>query len=397
MVRYSLDQVEEDMILGESVFLPSGELLLAAGYRIKERYRERLKQLGYRNILIEMEGTEQVVPSSTVSDAAQREMSNAIEYSSKELSNAVDHFRQKTSDKIKNILHENKQYLNKYIMNAGMLKVLDQFVEEIMSQSAIVLNLSAMKQVDSGLYSHALNVTITSLCIGKKYKLAYDEMKQLGIGALNYDLGLVALPKELHSKKLSEFNEEELKTYQQHTVFGFLMLSQNHSIPSTSAAVALQHHERLDGSGFPQGLKGDNRPPLKDFSRQNVIHRFAELVAVADCYDAFVYGRPQEGIPPGDGKNAIRKLIEMGGNTLNADIVKTLVSIVPLFPVGARVKILNAPSPQLVGYYGVVARDNLDNLEYPQIIIYETKNRQKIKPILIDTSKYKGFTLELVV
>jgi hypothetical protein len=68
-----------------------------------------------------------------------------------------------------------------------------------------------------------------------------------------------------------------------------------------------------------------------------------------------------------------------------------------LYPVGARIKIINAPTPQLIGYYGVVARDNPENLENPQIIIYETKNRQKIKPILIDMAKHKGFTLELVV
>ena len=87
----------------------------------------------------------------------------------------------------------------------------------------------------------------------------------------------------------------------------------------------------------------------------------------------------------------------MGGNLLNADIIKTLTTIVPLYPVGARIKIVNAPTPQLIGYYGVVARDNPENLENPQIIIYETKNRQKIKPILIDMAKHKGFTLELVI
>ncbi|HEX2959429.1 MAG TPA: HD domain-containing phosphohydrolase [Chitinispirillaceae bacterium] len=397
MVRYSLDQVQDDMVLGESIVLPSGELLLAAGYRIKERYRERLKQLGYRNILIDVEGTEDVNPQGVVTEATQREMGNSIDSSTKELSNVIEHFRIRSTEKIKDILKENKQYLNKYIMSNGMVKALDKFVEEIMSQSSIVLNLSAMQQTQPSLLSHALNVTITSLCIGKKYKLSYEEMKQLGIGALNYELGLVALPKELLAKKITEYSAEELKTYQQHTVYGFLMLSQNHTIPSTSAAVALQHHERQNGTGYPQGIKGDNRPPLKDFSRQNMIHRFAEIVAVADCYDSYISGRAREGIEPNEVKSALKNIIEMGGNLLNADIIKTLTAIIPIFPVGARIKITNAPTPQLIGYYGVIARDNPENLENPQIIIYETKNRQKIKPILIDMAKHKGFTLEIVV
>lgn len=397
LVKFNLEDIHDDMVLGESIFLPSGELLLAAGYSIKEKYRERLKQLGYRSVMIKVEGTEGVQPNATVSDAAEREMTNVLESSSKELANAITQFKNKSSDKIKDIIKENRQYLNKFIMGSGMIKALDQFVNEIMSQSSIVLNLSALQQTQKGLINHALNVTITALCIGKKYKYSYEEMKQLGIGALNYDLGLIGLPKELLEKKQSQFDETEMKAYRQHTVFGFLMLSQNHAIPSTSAAVALQHHEFQDGSGYPQNLRGDNRPPLKDFSRQNMIHRFAEIVSVADVYDQFISGRPFEEIESCPIPVAIRKLIELGGKKLNADIIKTLISIAPVFPVGSRIRILNAPTPQLIGYIGVVAKDNPENLELPQIILYESKNHQKIKPILIDLAKYKGFEMELIV
>ncbi len=397
MVRYNLDDLQEDMVLGESIFLPSGELLLAAGYRIKERYRERLRQLGYKAVFINVEGTEGVVAEGTVSEAAQRDMNNAIEDSSKELAGAIQQFKSRSNEQVRNIIKENHLYLNKFIMSSGMIKALDQFVNEIMSQSAIVLNLSALQQTQSGLLNHALNVTITSLCIGKKYKFSYEEMKQLGIGALNYDLGLIGLPKELLEKNHSEFNETEFKTYHQHTIFGFLMLSQNHMIPSTSAAVALQHHENQNGKGYPQGLKGDNRPPLKDFSRHNMIHRFAEIVAVADTYDQFISGRRLENIEACSVQTAIKKIIELSETKLNSEIVKTLLSIAPIYPVGARIRITNAPTPQLIGYYGVIAKDNPSNLEAPRIILFESKNHQKIKPVLVDLSKYKGFSLELIV
>jgi HD-GYP domain-containing protein (c-di-GMP phosphodiesterase class II) len=397
VVRYNIDDIQEEMVLGESIFLPSGELLLAAGYRIKERYRERLKQLGYRNILIEMEGTESVIPESTVSDTAQREMHASIETSGKELCNAMQQFRNKSVEKVRDILKDNKQVINKHIMTSGTGKVLEQFIDDIMSQTSILLNLSALKQTEPGLFTHAINVTITALCIGKKYKFSYEEMKQLGIGAINYDIGLVALPKEMFEKSFNTFNDEELKQYRQHTVFGFLMLSQNPGIPSTSSAVALQHHEREDGSGYPQGLRGDNRPPLKDISRKNVIHRFAEIVAVADIYDTLISGRRIEDVEPCPPRDAIKKIIQMSGEILNSEIVKTLVSIIPLFPVGARIRVTNAPTPLLIGYYGVVAKDNPENLENPQIILYETKNHIKIKPVLIDTAKHSGFTLELVI
>ena len=95
-------------------------------------------------------------------------------------------------------------------------------------------------------------------------------------------------------------------------------------------------------------------------------------------------------------KVAMRKMIEYGGNKLNSHIVKMLTSIVPVFPVGARIRVSNAPTPPLIGYYGVVAKDNPEDLERPKIIIYESKKRQKIKPILVDLQGHDGFELELV-
>ncbi|MCX7726944.1 MAG: hypothetical protein N2053_08850 [Chitinispirillaceae bacterium] len=398
MVRYSIDDVTPDMVLGESIYLPSGELLLATGNRIKERYRKKLLEMGYKSLLIEVEGTEHIRPQSTISEIAQNEMHSALQSTEKELSAELKNFREMSSEQIKEIIKKNKNHLNKYIMSTGIAKALEKFIEEIMSQTSIVLNLSVIRQTQPSLFTHALNVTITSLCIGRKYKFSYEEMRQLGIGALNYDLGLIAVTENILQKSLDELTEEEMKLYRQHTIFGYIMLSQNHLIPSTSAAVALQHHEHQDGSGFPKGIKGDNRPPLKDFSRQKMIHRFSEIVAVADVYNACIYGRPLLGIKNEMSvKEAMKRVILDSGTKLNSEIVKTLLSIIPVFPVGSRFKIVNAPTPQLIGYYGVVAKDNPDCLEAPQIIIYETKNHQRIKPILIDLSKHSGFTLELTV
>jgi HD-GYP domain-containing protein (c-di-GMP phosphodiesterase class II) len=281
-------------------------------------------------------------------------------------------------------------------MGTGLNNSLEQFIDEISNQPTVVLNLSVMQQAKASLVNHALNVTITALCLGRKYKFTADEMKQLGIGALSYDLGLVALPRELLDKPRAEYTEEEVKLYRQHPVFGFIMLTQNQGIPATASACALQHHERQDGSGFPRGIKGENRPPLKDFLRKGMIHRFAEIVAIADYYDMLLCGRRIEGVGKVPTQEAIKTLVQMSGTLLNSEIVKTLLSIVPLYPVGARVRIMDAPTPQLIGYHGVIAKDNPEHLECPQIILYETKNKQKIKPILVDLSKHAGFALELL-
>ena len=393
MVRYTINDVTDDMVLGESLFLPSGELLLAAGYRLKERYRKRLKELGFYSILINIKGTESVIPETIISTHLQREMAVSLNSAAQNLKDAIP-VKQQGIRAVQKAIKENQHYLNKYIVNSGIIRVVEHYVEEILNQPGIVLNISEMKKAPGDLYTHAINVSIISLCLGRKFRFSYEEMKQLGIGAINYDLGLVAVDPSIMEKE-DDFTEEEEGMYEQHTVFGYLMLSQNPAIPPTSSAVALQHHERQDGTGFPRGIKGENRPPLKDFSRKNVIHRFAEIVAVADVYDMLISGRPHC-FERHKVQEALKRVIQMGGTHLNSEIVKALVSIVPVYPVGTRIRILNAPVPQLVGYIGVVARDNLQNLDQPQIILYETKNRQNIKPFLIDLAQHKGFTFDLI-
>jgi HD-GYP domain-containing protein (c-di-GMP phosphodiesterase class II) len=394
MVRFHIDEVTDDMVLGESIFLPTGELLLSAGYRIKKRYRDRLRELGYQDLMIQVEGTEAVVPETTVTAVTQREMLSSLGSSTKNLKGLFEHFKQQGHKSVEHAIHENRQHLAHFIMNTGIQAALEKFIEEIMGQPEVVVNLSAMQQSSESLITHAMNVTITSLCIGRKYRLSYEELKQLAVGAISYDIGLVALPREILDKGLP-VSGAELEVFKQHTLFGYIMLSDNPAIPATSAAAALQHHEHQDGSGYPRGIKGENRPPLKDFTKQNMIHRFAEIIAVADYYDMLTTGRLTGGatVPV---QRAIKELIKLGGTILNSEIVKTLTAIVPVFPVGARVRVAEAPTPQLVGYGGVVARDNPANIELPQIILFETKKHHHIAPILINMAKYDGFVLELI-
>ena len=393
MVRYGIDDVTEDMVLGESLFLPSGELLLAAGYRLKDRYRKRLKDLGFLSVLIDVEGTEAVIPETIISTHVQREMAASMNSTVQNIKEALP-VKQQGARAVQKLIRENKQYLAKFITNSGMTRAVEHFIEEILNQPSIVLNISELSKTPGDLFTHAISVTVTALCLGRKFRFSYEEMKQLGIGAINYDLGMVALPSHI-AEKNEPLTEEEQEMLRQHTVFGYLMLSQNPAIPPTSSAVALQHHEHQDGGGYPRGIKGENRPPQKDFSRKNVIHRFAEIVAVADVYDMLVSGR-RHFCGKHRVQDALKAVIQMGGASLNSEIVKALIGIVPVYPVGTRIRIVNAPVAQLVGYIGVVAGDNPQNLELPRVILYETKNHQRIKPFLIDLAQHKGFTFELV-
>jgi HD-GYP domain-containing protein (c-di-GMP phosphodiesterase class II) len=392
MVLYSLGDVTDDMVLGKSIFLPNGELLLAAGFRLTERYRARLKQLGFTTVYVQVEGTDDVIPETIINEHVQREITASVNKTADGVESVLM-TKRKSVESMRRLIRDRREHLNRYIAGAGLTNTIETIIQDLLAQPSVVLNLSSLQSKGDSLLSHAIAVTVTALCIGRRYRFSYDEMKQLAMGAVNFDLGLVALPPETIAGNTEELSPEAAEQYRQHTVYGYLMLSQNPSITPTSAAVALQHHEHQDGTGFPRGIKGENRPPRKDFSRKGVIHRFSEVVAVADTYDMLTTGRMGPRLSTAE---AIRKVIEMAGDTLNSDIVKTLVSIIPLYPVGTRIRVADAPVSQLSGYYGVVAKVDPANLAEPQIILYESRNHKRVKPILVDLSKHKGFVLELL-
>jgi response regulator RpfG family c-di-GMP phosphodiesterase len=352
-----------------------------------------LKDLGFSSVLVEVVGTEGIIPETVISLHIQREMSLSVNKTSQDIAQALP-VHEQGARSIQKMIRENKQHLNRFIMSSGISHALEKFIDEILGQPAVVLNMSELGKSTGDLFTHAINVTIIALCLGKKFRFSNEEMKQLGVGAINYDLGMLAVPKDIIEKK-ENLTDEEDAMLRQHTVFGYLMLSQNPAIPPTSAAVALQHHEMQDGSGYPRRILGENRPPLKDFSRKKVIHRFAEIVAVADTYEMMTSGRMHYTTPHA-AQDAMRKVIEMGTTKLNAEVVKTLVSIVPLYPTGARIRVVNAPVPQLVGYLGVVAKNDPEHLDQPALVLYESKNHQRVTPILIDTGKHKGIQFELL-
>ena len=94
---------------------------------------------------------------------------------------------------------------------------------------------------------------------------------------------------------------------------------------------------------------------------------------------------------------ALKKMILNSEKKYNKNIVQTLLKVVPQYPVGAYVRVLNIVDPHLIGYMGVVAKINKKNLNKPVIILIKDKFLKKIKPIIIDTSKLTTLELEIII
>lgn len=145
--------------------------------------------------------------------------------------------------------------------------------------------------------NHAVNSAVYSTVIGTKMNYSWDDLKLLAYAALVHDIGNLFLPKTLLYKK-SDLTQEEKDEMQTHTRRGAEVLQLMGSAPAV-VLTALQHHERMDGKGYPQALE-----PIQ-------IHNFARIVAVADTYDALTSNKPyQAAMPP---REAIEKMKSLTG------------------------------------------------------------------------------------
>lgn len=395
MIRYDIDKLSPGMIVGEAVYDHKQKLLVGKGFILKEQHIEKLKKMHVATLLIEVEGTEEVIPETVVSQKTRNEMAKALHLAEKSLNSVID---QKVilQDKVQEILRSRKSEVNNIIRQSGSLEAVKKVIDDIIFEEWTLINLDKILHSGNDLYDHSINMTIIATCLGYKFGFNQDDLRDLALGAINADIGLTAVPKEIIEKGRNRTEEEE-KVYQKHPIYGYLMLSENTMIPPTSSIVALSHHEHQDGSGYPQHLKGTNSLPAKRPSEKGIIHRYAEIVAVADKYVDLLH-KPEYKDSNAKMEDVIIEMISLKSTKLNFEILKKLLTTVAVYPIGSQIKIVKSPIKDLDGAYGVVAKVNPSKIMQPTIILVETKNHQRLqKPLAIDLSEKTGFGIELQI
>ena len=378
------------MVLGKSIYELDNRLILSAGNKISPVILKYFTERGYNYIYIEEEGTEEVIPEDIISYTVLLKASSSLESIVKNLTKL---------NKFRNISAEEaiKLFEEECIQDANQLfdvrNITDEIVNDISYSAHKILSALIPKSKSTYFVDHALNTTILSTLIGYKYRLKKPELLNLAAGAFLHDIGKIIVEQLIGH----EDNLTAQTLYREHPTFGYLMMKECKAISPMENQIVYQHHENQDGSGFPSGLMGKNKPPTKFEVREakGQIFRLAEICAVANAYDKMVLNpNDEKQLKPRD---VIKKLISMAGSTYNKDIVRTLFQIVPIYPVGVYVKVANCDDSSLINYYGIVVDINDENLNKPIIFLIIDNKSKKIDPIKVDTSKFGMMKLELIV
>lgn len=237
--------------------------------------------------------------------------------------------------------------------------IVDQMVSSVLRNKDALVSLLRIKEVDEYTYVHSISVS--ALCISFAQGLAFEaaQIKQIGIGGLLHDIGKMKVPPEILNKP-GPLTEKEFEIMKRHVKDGETTLEQYPNLDQDCTCVTSHHHERLDGTGYPAGLKGDE------------ISEFGQIAAIVDIYDALSSERCyKNALPP---TAALKKLYEWSPSYLNRELVEKFIAHIGIYPIGTLVRLENS-------LLAIVVDHGEKNLLHPVVrAVYDVKKGLRLVP-----------------
>ena len=253
MRRISLQDLNDTMILAKPIYQGT-RLILERDITHLTRYIKQLENIGIYSLYVNDSPSEDISIPDAVSEETRQRCMSAV--------SAI-------FDKLKTQGNLDVSQLD---------GVIEAILDDIFSEKDIICSLHHIASIDDDTMVHCINTTIYCILIGKRRGLSTEDLTTLAKGAILHDIGKVDLNETILLKAAS-LTQEEYSHIKEHSSLGYAFLKNNKGLSDEAKLIALQHHERLDGSGYPKGLKGDE------------IHLFARITAVADMFDALTTAR----------------------------------------------------------------------------------------------------------
>ena len=345
MKNFAINTIPEGSFFSEPVYLDEQFIITAPEVNFSLELLKTLKTWEFKEVMSEGEpqeeysGAEEVVKEEGVAEKSLLTDGNEIHNAEKLYNDFLKyveslftqlvtkkelHFSQ-VSERVKDLVdvtRENRRYI---------LRVMKNDVAEGKNYLA----------------SHALKSTIIAIIIGSFVKLPPHRLIELGVAALLHEAGMIQLPPQIYMADRS-LSDQERKLIMSHPIIGFNLLK-NSDFPLVVSLAALEHHERENGSGYPQKITGEK------------ISLYAKIIAVACSYEALTSSRPHKDAK--DGYSGMLDLLKNEGKQYDDTIIKALVFSFSIYPIGLFVLLSNGKKGQVIDV-------NPENPKFPVVQIF---------------------------
>ncbi len=303
MLRLPVSKLKDGMVLGQSLFNTAGGSYLVKGQPVTIDYIRKLRQIGIQSVTVtSMDPAHKLPPPPDVIEEKTR--INAI-------STVYNTFQS---------IEENGT-----LDTTALQRVTDSIVFDLFENRNNLVQLTDIRAHDAYTFAHSVNVAVLSAMMGMLCHMPRDEISLITLGGLLHDLGKVDVSSAILTKNRG-LSDREFKIMKNHPLDGSRRILNVSDLPKKSilAAIAAQHHEHIDGSGYPNGITG------------NEMHHYAKITAIADVYDALTSERPyKKAYMPNIAYNIMHNINK---GQFDQDLLDTFFNNVALYPEGAVLK-----------------------------------------------------------
>lgn len=287
MEKVAVEKLTAGMVLARSIFQSDGRILVRKNVEISQSIIARLKDLRFPAAYVETSPTSDL--NEPVSDLTRSEVIQSVA----RLDSA---FRS-----------------GKGINFLACRAPLQKLIFEVTENRNFHLNTIEIRSLNDSIYNHMVQVCVIAVRIG--LNIGYDQAKllELALGVLFHDIGMTRIASDVLNR-IGGLTSDEIAQIKTHPKTGYDLIKQSRDLPEASAEVALQHHERYNGSGYPRKLTGFH------------IHEYARIAAVADVFDAMTTEKPYR--PAKSIKDTLEYIQSQKGAEFDPEVADALVAAV---------------------------------------------------------------------
>lgn len=249
---------------------------------------------------------------------------------------------------------------------AAAREIVERITDSVNRSSSALLSLCKVRDKTKYHYLHSVSVCTTMIAFARALGASREKMVELGLGGLVHDVGMAFVPESVRDKP-GKLTPEEYALVKRHPESGYILLERVPGMTPAMLRMAIEHHERIDGSGYPYGLAGDE------------ISKEGQMVGICDVYDAITADRMyHKGMPASRG---LRCLLEWSEKQFDRELVQAFIRCVGVYPAGSLVRL---GSERLA----IVLEQSPTSLLEPLVrVVYDAKREHYLPPEDVDLSR----------